>query len=287
MTTQEAYLRYVNDFDTYFDNDVAALNRVQIEKYLDGIFKKCDSNSYRDTSSIACARLAAIKCYYRFMLSSGLIKSNPTEHISYPKSRNRTEVTYLTSSEIRHVKRDILTGTGSVLAGKRQQAWKNRDLLILSLACNTGLRLSALTSIDVDDINLLERSVDVIEKGNYKRTVYYGKETTKILKNWLTDRKKLLRGNSCNALFISNQRCRASTLCIYDIVKKYTAGIHKNISPHKLRSTCATNLYEQTGDIYLVASVLGHKNIQTTVRYTHIDYKKRKEAAILLDSVLF
>ena len=107
-----------------------------------------------------------------------------------------------------------------------------------------------------------------------------------IIKIWLCDREKLLKNDNCEALFISAKQQRIGVNTIRDMLKKYTYNIDKKITPHKLRSTAATNLYDATGDIYLVADVLGHHNIQNTKRYAKVSNSKKEFAADTLSKLI-
>jgi integrase/recombinase XerC len=127
-----------------------------------------------------------------------------------------------------------------------------------------------------------------IEKGEEERTVFLSDKMMELLKTWLYDREQILRkcNVDCDALFISSEKQRIGITTIRDMLKKYTYNIDKHITPHKLRSTAATNLYEKTGDIYLVADVLGHHNIQNTRRYAKVSNNKRMIAAKELSNLI-
>ena len=163
--------------------------------------------------------------------------------------------------------------------------WVERDRLIFMIGCKMGLRRAAISAIDISDIDFNENRIRVIEKGEKIRDCYFGEETKHQILKWLQIRKYLMYGRKdCAALFISTKRERLGAAAIAHIVKKYTGNItSKHITTHKLRATCATTLYEKTGDIYLVADVLGHSNIENTKRYANISTKSKKKAADILD----
>ena len=154
------------------------------------------------------------------------------------------------------------------------------------LGITTGLRVSAISNIDIDDIDFKNNVLRTIEKGGYEREIFLSDKLVDIINNWIVDRKKILGKIECNALFISTQKKRIGITTIRSLLTKYTYNISKHITPHKLRSTTAINLYDTTGDIFLVADVLGHHNIENTKRYTKVSNAKRKYAADKLSNLI-
>ena len=117
---------------------------------------------------------------------------------------------------------------------------------------------------------------------NNKRELFLGDDTVRMIKEWIAERGVI---PECDALFISNRKTRITQRTVERIILKYTSDLGKHITPHKMRSTCGTNLYEKTGNVYLVANQLGHKNIANTMRYTRISEQKKRDAANMLDSL--
>lgn len=277
--TKRVYIRYISDFLKFCDNDYLNMKRSDINRYMEEIRYRTDKNGnlVENGASIRRARLAAINCFYEYLLDMEMVESNPCDRIKPPTLNQEKEVVYMTPDEIQLLKSNIKWD-------KRNKKWKNRDLAIISLGCSTGLRVTAISEINIEDIDFDNNSITVIEKGNKERVVYFGSNTKRTLKAWLRDREKMESKNK-DAFFISQKGGRIGPRTIYDIVSKYTADFDKHITPHKMRSSCGTNLYEQTRDVYLVQQVLGHKNIANTKRYTHISTKERKHAADILDSL--
>ena len=135
--------------------------------------------------------------------------------------------------------------------------------------------------------NLERKTIKIVEKGNKIRTVMFSDGLKEILQDWINDRHQIVGLDKIEALFISNRKQRMSTDCVRQMLKKYTYNIDKHITPHKLRSTCATNVYNATGDIYLTANVLGHSNIANTRRYADISEERKQKAATAMDKILF
>ena len=163
---------------------------------------------------------------------------------------------------------------------------RSRDLALLTLMLGTGIRVSECVGLDISDVDFDNVRIRVIRKGGAESFVYFGDEVDKALKDYLVDRKeeKPLPGHE-NALFLSQQRKRLGVRSVEKLVKKYASTVTtvKHITPHKLRSTYGTNLYQESRDIYLVADVLGHKDVNTTRRHyaDQVDENKRKARNIV------
>ena len=147
----------------------------------------------------------------------------------------------------------------------------------------TGIRVSECVGLDLEDLDFKNNAVKVTRKGGNEMFVYFGPEVEKALMSYLTVREKIVpvSGHE-HALFYSTQRKRIAIQAVENLVKKYAREVTtaKKITPHKLRSTYGTALYQETGDIYLVADVLGHKDVNTTRKhYAAIDDARRRQAA--------
>ena len=161
---------------------------------------------------------------------------------------------------------------------------KKRATLLLG----TGIRVSECVGLDVTDVDFRNNGIRIIRKGGSESVVYFGEEVEKALKDYLEERKSIIpQPGEENALFYSTQRRRMGVQAVENMVKKYMVKKYarqitttKKITPHKLRSTYGTALYQQTGDIYLVADVLGHKDVNTTRKhYAAMDDARRRSAA--------
>jgi site-specific recombinase XerD len=181
---------------------------------------------------------------------------------------------------------------GNQQMSKRQLAYcqrtKARDLAILTLMLGTGIRVSECNGLDLSDIDLVVNTLTIVRKGGGQDVLYFGDDVHKVLQDYIdTERKNIspVSGHE-KALFFSLQGKRISVDAIEKLVKKY-AGIavpNKKITPHKLRSTYGTALYRETGDIRLVADVLGHENVNTTIDYyAAIEDEHKKMAANAVD----
>ena len=281
------YFNYleINGIDPDDLSYYATVKPADITMYLD-YYRNSNGKKKKD-SSVALV-VNVIKSFYSFLEDNGYINRTPCGKINAPKTDNRIKPVYMDKAEIDKVKNYILYSEESFYNhNKNEEYWRLRDYLIFVLGCRTGLRCSAISAIDVDDINFEDSSILVVEKGNVTRKVYFGSNTKDILVQWLNARRYILDGELCDALLISKFKTRISNQRIIAIVKKYTSAVipDKNITPHKMRSTCATNLWAETHDIYMVANQLGHRNLSNTKRYTDISEKESRRVANILDEL--
>lgn len=160
---------------------------------------------------------------------------------------------------------------------------RERDIALLTLLLGTGIRVSECVGLDIQDLDFRNNCIRVVRKGGNEAMVYFGDEVRKALEGYLPVREGItpIPGHE-NALFYSVQRRRLTVRALENLVEKYASAVTttKHITPHKLRSTYGTALYQETGDIYLVADVLGHKDVNTTRKhYAAMNEENRRKAA--------
>lgn len=267
---------------------LSSISKADIQRFLekDKYYTATNGETRLKSPATVSRQIAVLKSFFQFCLREGYITDDPTRDIKNPKRSNETEVTYMTPKEIGHVKDNIRgCGGSNTRIEKIHRDWATRDLAIFTLGCTTGLRETAISEINVEDIDFKNLTITVTEKGNKDRTIYMGQNTADQIREWLRDREALLGDRESDALFISNRRTRMSVDAIAKMIKRNTKDLGKHITPHKMRSSCATNLYAQTNDIYLVKDVLGHSNIANTQRYTRQSQSKLKQAAGILDNL--
>lgn len=213
-----------------------------------------------------------------------MIKTNPTMLIHMPKIHEKA-IIRLDPDEVAKLL-EYVEHCGNMLTGQKltyYQKTKERDLAILTLLLGTGLRVSECVGLDIEDVDFRNNAIKITRKDGNEMFVYFSAEVETALKQYLNVREKIspAAGHE-HALFYSTQRKRIGVQAVENMVKKYARKITttKNITPHKLRSTYGTTLYQETGDIYLVADVLGHKDVNTTRKhYAAIDDQRRRKAA--------
>lgn len=284
-TTTYNYINYVVSFlkftfgDSYPKEFYLKVKPVHINKYISSLrTREVKGKIERTSDSIRSVQWSALNSFFQFLVPE-YIQNNPVDNTKRPKMKDKPSVTYLTPEEITALlKNTEITAKDKV---------KNRDLCMLKLGFGTGLRASALVQIDIDDIDFKNNKIRVTEKGDYDEYVMFGEKLKEQLILWLDDRKKYFGDCNTNALFVSQMGKRISVDMLARVLTRYAEGVvEKHVTPHVMRHSCATNLYEQTGDIYLCSRQLNHKSVSTTQRYAEISGKKQKEAADILDGLI-
>ena len=251
-------------------HDIESLSPFEIEAYLSyvEIYRK-DGNIVKNGARGKSRKLAAIRSMVKYFEKKQIIRYNPTASVDTPKLREK-EIIRLDGNEIETMLDVVDTGEG--LTERQQKYQENtriRDLAMVSLLLGTGIRVSELVGIDIDDVNFDDLSFVVTRKGGARVILYFSEEIAGYLYDYYCRRVADSTVKDEPALFLSLQKRRITTRAVENIVKKYSlvATPLKHITPHKLRSTFGTQLYRNTGDIYVVADVLGHKDVNTTKRH--------------------
>ncbi len=227
-------------------------------------------------------KISAIKTMLKYFYKRQLISSNPGELVELAKIHEKS-IVKLDPNEVATLLDNIESGNKLTAHQKSfNDKTKVRDLALITLMLGTGIRISECLGLNVDDIDFENNSIRIIRKGGNEDILYFNDEVAVALIEYLEERKKIdtVEGHE-NALFLSLQKKRITPRAVQNLVKKYakTASPLKKITPHKLRSTYGTKLYNESGDIYLVATVLGHKDVNTTRKhYASIDDDKKRQA---------
>ena len=228
-------------------------------------------------------KLASLRSFYNYFFRNEMIQTNPASLVPMPKLHKK-EIIRLEPNEVAQLLDQVEAGTKLT---EKQSAYhaktKIRDLALLTLLLGTGIRVSECVGLNIYDVDFDNMGIRIRRKGGYEDIVYFGEEVEKALSDYLDQREHIIpvSGHE-DALFLSMQNRRLTVRSVENLVKKYSSLVTnlKKITPHKLRSTYGTNLYQETGDIYLVADVLGHKDVNTTRKHYAAmqDYNKRKAA---------
>lgn len=272
----------MQDFTVDVLDRIKALDIEEYQEYLK-VYQngdKLETNGERGLKR----KISALRSFYAYYYKREMIHTNPTVLVDVPKIHQKniirldTDEVAMLLDHIEHCG-DHLTGQKRVFYEKN----KERDLALVTLLLGTGIRVSECVGLDIEDVDFKNNGIKVTRKGGNEMVVYFGPEVEKALKNYLEVRKGItpLAGHE-HALFYSAQRRRIGIQAVENLVKKYAREITttKKITPHKLRSTYGTALYQETGDIYLVADVLGHKDVNTTKKhYAALDDARRRQAA--------
>ncbi|NBH81769.1 integrase [bacterium C-53] len=257
---------------------------VDIEEYLEYLnYYQKDGKEYTNDERGKSRKLASLRSFYRYFFRTETIQTNPADIVSMPKLHEK-EIIRLDLDEVASLLDHVEKGTDLT---KRQSMYhertKVRDLALMTLLLGTGIRVSECVGLDINDVDFKNNGIKIVRKGGYETIVYFGEEVEEALLSYMEERERIIpvSGNE-NALFLSMQNKRISVRAVENLVKKYSQLVTslKKITPHKLRSTYGTSLYRETGDIYLVADVLGHKDVNTTRKhYAAVEDERRRSAA--------
>lgn len=260
------------------------IKRSDIEEYLEyiSLYKK-DGHDITNDERGKSRKLASLRSFYNYYFETELIKTNPAALVPLPK-RHEKEIIRLEPNEVAILLDQVEDGTK--LTKKELEYHKKtklRDIALLTLLLGTGIRVSECVGLNLTDVNFDDGGIKIRRKGGYEAIIYFGEEVETALLDYLEERNRIIpcEGHE-NAFFLSLQNKRIAVRSVENLVKKYASRVTtlKKITPHKLRSTYGTSLYRETGDIYLVADVLGHKDVNTTKKhYAALEDERRRKAA--------
>lgn len=274
------YGKNVKDFEI---SDLDNLTQTHIEIYLNYLNDyEFDGKQYSNDERGKSRKLACLRTFLKYFFNKDKIKGNVATKVAMPKLHGKS-IIRLEGDEVSSI---IDLAESGELSTKRQEAFhkhtKVRDYALLTLLLGTGIRVSECVGLNIDDIFFNNNSFKVTRKGGEQVILYFNEEVEYALKQYIEERKHIEGVDGEKALFLSLQRKRIGVRTVEKLVKKYAKIVSplKKITPHKLRSTYGTNLYQQTRDIYIVADVLGHKDINTTKKHyaAQVD-DNRKNAA--------
>ena len=276
----------------FTDGDLASLTQSDLTAYVEYLTFYYKNEPDGETPAKALVnhdlaikrKLCSIRSFYEYLFKNNRIPSNITTLVPLPKIHEKP-ILRLSMEEMRRMLEQAATGDGLT---PRQKAWHKltvkRDYALISLFLGTGVRVSECVGMDIGDVDLENNAFLVTRKGGNQVVLYFPPEVAEALADYMTEREQIdpLPGHE-DALFLSMQKRRMTQRAVQNLVKKYAAvaaPLKPRISPHKLRSTFATNLYNKTGDIYLVADVLGHTSVDTTRKhYADMTDARRRMAA--------
>lgn len=241
----------------------AALDRIAIRSFLSTV------NAKGQSRATAARKLAAIRTFLRYLRREDKITSDPGSLVRTPKREVRMPA-HLSEDEMTRL---LDAPDGTLPLGRRDKA-------ILELFYASGLRLSELAGLDLDDVNLSRKMARVLGKGGKERLVPFNATTASAIRAYLKDRDQFLRHGRAkeDPLFVNYRGGRLTVRSIDRLVRRYAAdGMRAGISPHALRHSFATHLLQRGADLRAIQELLGHARLSTTQRYTHVN------AAQLLD----
>ena len=298
-TTSKTRIAYCYDLQVFFSflknnnpelkkreialSDLDSISFIDLEEYMEYLKYYKDKNNLEvSNSNVGIKRkIATLRTFYKYYYNNNLITTNPAAKVSLPKLRDK-EIIRLDVNEVADFLDSVESGEK---LSKREQKFhdktKLRDLAMLTLLLGTGIRVSECVGINLSDIDIKNTAIKIKRKGAKEAIIYFSDEVLKPISEYIEYRKTIenVDEKNADALFLSLQNKRITARAVEKLVKKYAEKVTplKHITPHKLRSTFGTNLYQETDDIYLVASVLGHNDVNTTKKhYAAIEDTKKR-----------
>lgn len=263
-------------------NDLAQLTRQDFEDYMEHLEYYRDEHGRVHTngrSSLA-RKLSSLSRFFNYLFQNDMLPRDETRKIQAPKvpKKNIIRLEKDETADLLHA----VSGNAPMTPKQADYHAKQqlRDTAIIQLMLATGIRVSECAGIDLNDIDLNHHCIRIIRKGGDEATVYMSDDAQEALEAWLDHRASLPCPDTETAVFLSSRNTRMSVRAIEYMVRKYASRAvpAKHITPHKFRGTYATELYRATGDIYLVAETLGHKDITTTREHYASMTDDRKQA---------
>lgn len=284
------YLRKIKLFLIFINYNIESVSDVTIGQYFDKISTKIDSEGRITETSFSYKKTTwtTLNQFFNYLSRKRIIKNNPMIDTVRPSNKDNVKRIFLSIDDLNAILRAVEEGAGSQRAVAKQKEWIERDILILFLFMNTGMRKTALSEINVEDISFTQEELIVTDKRNKTQIYFITEEMKNVIKTWLIKREILLAGKECDALFISSFKKRISEKAIYNLVQKYSEeALGYAISPHKLRAAFASLYYEASGgDIKATCEAIGHADISTTSIYITKRNNSRKEAQSFMSKSL-
>ena len=276
------YVRKINHFIKFAGTNFNKIDEAIVGKYFELIKDTNDSCGNIKESSFAYQKVVwtSLNHFFTYLSNKGVILENPMKLIERPKYDDNVKRIFISMDDLNSILHTVQTGAGSKKAISRQKKWKERDLLIMFLFMNTGMRKTALSEINVEDISFHDKSLIVIDKRRTQQVYDISNEMEQAITTWLSKREELLDGTECEALFITGSKTRISEKAIYNLVQKYSEeALGYAISPHKLRGAFISLYFKESGnDIESTRKAVGHKSVATTSRYISSKNNPRTEA---------
>lgn len=258
---------------------------IEYQRYLE-LNTEPDTELHENGKRAIARKMSSLRGLFHYMYIHEYIEKDPMILVPMPIIKKDKNIVRMNATEINDLLNTIEYGNSQMTERQKRfcEKTKLRDLGILTLMLGTGIRVSECAGLDINDIDFVDNSLTIVRKGGGQDILYFGEEVADVLTNYIESERKTIQPHEGQekALFYSIQNRRISVDAIENLVKKYSsmAVPNKKITPHKLRSTYGTALYRETGDIRLVADVLGHENVNTTISYyAAIEDEHKRQAA--------
>lgn len=278
-----SYLKVQTGKDDIPLSILSSLRKTDFEEYFEYMehYSRDGKTVITNSRSSIKRKISALRNLFAYLFENNMIPSDEIRKMKMPKLHKK-EIIRLDGDETGVFINAVEQGTNMTKKERDYYDLQNiRDTAIVYLFLSTGLRVSECAELDLEDVDIEKHCVRVTRKGGDEAIVYFSDEATEYLEKWLAQRSNNTKiPKDEHALFVSSRNTRLCVRAIEKLIKKYALRSVplKHITPHKLRATYATNLYEATGDIYLVAETLGHKDVKTTKdHYANMSDKRKEE----------
>lgn len=261
-----------------------SVRKEDLEEYLEYLtYYEKDGRVFTNDERGKSRKLSSLRKMFHYFYCSELLEEDVAEKVPLPKLHEKT-IIRLEPDEVATLLDQVEDGSGLTEREKKfNEKTRVRDVALLTLMLGTGIRVSECVGLDLNDVDFKDNGIHIHRKGGNEENVYFSDEVAAALRRYIGERSRIVPAPGHeNALFLSLQNRRITVRAVERLVKKYASRVTtlKKITPHKLRSTYGTELYRETGDIYLVADVLGHKDVNTTRKhYAAIQEDRRRLAA--------
>jgi len=269
----------------YTLEDINRITLDELERYISyiSLYEDEEGNPVKNRERAKARKIASLRSLFKYFYRKQKITANPASLLESPKIHEKP-ILRLEADEVAELLDAV--DSGSSLSERQREFHKKtklRDIAILTLFLGTGIRVSELVGLNIDDFDFSVNGFKVTRKGGGQVILYFSNEVASPLLGYIEYRKTVQAAEGDEkALFLSLPKTRLTVRAVENLVKKYCAAAVplKKMSPHKLRSTYGTMLYQETGDIYVVADVLGHKDVNTTKKhYAAQTDERRRQAA--------
>lgn len=269
--TQTNLFRDKNELMDLEVKDLERFRTTHFERYMSYLTSYLDSDGNVVTNGERgkARKIASVRSFFKYYFRHEMISVDLASKIQMPKIHEKP-IIRLEDNEV--VKFLNMVNSGYGLEGHQKGFHKHtkvRDVAIMTLLLGTGIRVSECVGLNVNDVDFSLNAIKITRKGGNQVILYFSDEVKIALFDWIEQRSLNENLKNESALFVSLQNKRISTRAVEKLVKKYAEIVTplKHITPHKLRSTYGTKLYHATQDIYVVADVLGHKDVNTTKKH--------------------
>ena len=264
--TRNNYQRDIEDFLTFCNDrriSYLEITYPDAQSYLVYLYEE-----KKDQASSVSRKISAIRRFYQYLSNQNITQNSSFSLLKLPKKEKRLPK-FFAYNELEEL---FCIPNQSTPLGQR-------DALILEMLYATGIRVSELVGIEIEDIHLVDKTIHILGKGNKERIVYFNQATANRLKKYLADGRKILNQEQLSFLFLNQHGGQLTTRGVEDILERIIqkTSLNKHISPHMIRHSFATHLLNEGCDLLSVQQLLGHESLSATSIYTHVTTDRLKE----------